>query len=311
MNNKEKLYLAKVANNLTDDQRNAVINFMRSGPTTPNTSGTGSPSAQQNYARYHTNRMGNDFGMNQRLYHQAEIERLQNIENPTFKQQRELINAKGHWNPINRYATTGGYGQGGAARLGELGHAGAQAAKEIGNFANPVPAVKGIGENIVGAGLDVVRGADMMAQGAAGGGYQEREWLKNKPSFVGGMTALGKAFIDDPGGTAKELAVGEGALYNWFGGAGVLGKARRRAPDPAPTAPTPAPTRSFAQNAANYVKGEVAGSLNLDHKGSNRLATPRSKTHQFASTAGKTGKELYESQSLNAEEPSDVAAATL
>lgn len=291
----------------------------------------------KNY-RYNTGRKGNDSGMNQRLSHQAKIERMEQVENPTFKQQRELMNAKAPWNPINRYATTGGYGQGVnlGQRFGEKQWDGgkevtmgsmlknapgaafelaAGGAKELfgeGGVANPVPALKGI----AGIPLDVGRAADAFMQGASQSGYREPEWSKNSPSFVGGIAHLGKALYNDPGDTIAELALGEGAAFNLLGGAGALGKlgaggrfARAGSVPKVPAVPkapavpkvaTPPPATGALGQLGSFAKNQVKGALGVDNFGkTNRMINPANRAQQIARTGTRTAKDLYQSQGLN------------
>ena len=335
MNNKEKLYLAKSATTLSEDQRNMIANFIKKNPAGAPKGDTdlGDPNSAviKNY-RYNTGRKGNDSGMNQRLSHQADIERMEDIKNPTWEQRHKLMNAKAPWNPINRYATTGGYGQG--VNLGqkmreksydggkevtmgsmlknapgtafELAAGGIDEIHQSGVM-DPTPALEGL----AGIPLDVVRGADMYMQGAGGAGYQERDWLKDKPSFVGGVKQLGTSMYNKPGETAMELLTGRGSFWNVMGGAGTLGRlgkgsgAARASSVAAPArVPTPPPATGLGRlghagkKTVGWGGNKVKDQLNLNLGGTNRLANPKSKLHQVGHTTKNTAKEILLDQEI-------------
>lgn len=71
---------------------------------------------------------------------------------------------------------------------------------------NPVPFVKGIGEQIAGTHLDQAR----LAGKAVGLDMIPKSW----PSSSRNLIATGKALKDDPAGTVGNMAFGPGGLYN-------------------------------------------------------------------------------------------------
>ena len=243
MNNKEKLYLAKSA--MTEDSKSQLQNWIRgvpqqqspapsmsdmTGPSyTPTINNGFTGTSSQGPTRYKRN------FQNDRLSHLQTHGNFGNalMANPVGRGNTKALNTflnPKEWESIGNTALDKGKklikgeSTGLVDWMNDQGPTdfmeGDFGAGSILNTANPRPLIDGV----IGMGYDAATFTDMMAQGAAGGGYERPEWSKNGPSFVGGIGNLGKSLYHDPLGTLKSVAVGEGSLYNVLGGASTVGK---------------------------------------------------------------------------------------
>lgn len=91
------------------------------------------------------------------------------------------------------------------------------------SFVNP----SGLIDGATGIVNDVARVGSAAVGASDGKNWDESTaWMKHNPetqgSFVGGLGRLATNLATEPLNTAKDLTVGEGAFWNWMGGAGAL-----------------------------------------------------------------------------------------
>jgi hypothetical protein len=242
MNNKEKLYLAKSA--MTEDNKNHLSSWIRGGTQPQSPAASKADITGPSY----TPTINNGFSGKSSQAPTRYNRNFQNKQNPNLQTHGNFGNAvmanpvgRGSVAGLNDLLSTKQWGEA-ASTLGnktkqfvqgESGlvdwmnnqgpsdyQEGDYGAGDLLNTMNPRPLVDGA----LGIGYDIATGADAFRQGAAGGGYTRPEWSKEGPSFVGGVGALGTSMYNDPLGTLGSMATGEGAAFNFMGGAGAVGK---------------------------------------------------------------------------------------